>query len=66
MMAVDANVNGGTFAPGVPKALFDTGLAQNDGYDVGKDGRFLIPRAVEGGAGASLTIVVNWTAALKK
>jgi len=66
MMAVDVNVNGGTFAPGVPKALFDTGLAQSDGYDVGKDGRFLIPRAVEGGASAPLTVVVNWTAALKK
>ena len=66
MMAVDVNVNGGKFAPGVPKALFDTGVAQNAGYDVGKDGRFLIPRAFEGGASASLTVVVNWTAALKK
>jgi Tol biopolymer transport system component len=66
MMAVDVNLNGGKFAPGVPKALFDTGLAQNAGYDVGKDGRFLIPRAVEGGASAPLTVVVNWTATLKK
>ena len=50
----------------MPKALFDTGLAQNAGFDVGKDGRFLIPRTVEGGASAPLTVVVNWTAALKK
>jgi len=66
MMAVDTNSNGGKFAPGVPKALFDSGLAQNAGYDVGKDGLFLIPRVVEGGASAPLTVFVNWTAALKK
>jgi len=36
------------------------------GYDVGKDGRFLIPTQVEQSATAPITVVVNWNAALKK
>ncbi|HTD42874.1 MAG TPA: hypothetical protein VK687_01785 [Bryobacteraceae bacterium] len=35
------------------------------GYDVSKDGRFLIPTQVQQSATAPMTVVVNWTAALK-
>ena len=66
LMAVE--VKGGTkFEAGLPKPLFDAhlGLASS-WYDVGKDGRFLIPVAAEQTANAPMTVVVNWTAALKK
>ena len=66
MMAVDVKESGGRFSPGLPKALFDAGLTPDAGYDVGKDGRFLIPRNVEQAASVPLTVVVNWTAGLKK
>lgn len=35
-------------------------------FDISKDGRFLIPAAVEESAGAPLTVVVNWQAELKR
>jgi len=64
MMAVEVNT-GPKFEAGTPKALFDTHLA-GSGYDVNKDGRFLIPTQVEQSAPAPITVVVNWNAALKK
>ena len=64
MMAVEVNT-GPKFEAGTAKPLFDTHLA-GSGYDVSKDGRFLIPTQVEQSATAPITVVVNWNAALKK
>jgi eukaryotic-like serine/threonine-protein kinase len=61
---------GEKFEAGAPKALFDTNsggsLSFNNGFDVSKDGRFLIPVRAEGAGATPLTVVVNWTAALGK
>ena len=43
-----------------------SGGLQGAGYDVGADGRFLIPTAVEQRGTTPITVVVNWTAGLKK
>jgi Tol biopolymer transport system component/predicted Ser/Thr protein kinase len=64
MMAVEVK-NGGKF--GVPRALFDTRLGGLPfAFDVSKDGRFLIPTLVEQAASVPMTVVVDWTAGLKK
>ena len=68
MMAV-AVKTGPKFGAGVPKPLFDlhTDLTNfGAGYDVGKDGRFLIPVPVEQSATTPITVVVNWQAGLRK
>ena len=67
MMAVEIK-GGANFAAGSPKPLFDTHLGPNAWFDVSKDGRFLIPTAIEeqGSAPTPFNVVVNWTAALKK
>lgn len=61
---------GEKFEAGEPKALFDTNssgtLSFNNGFDVSKDGRFLIPVRAEGAGATPLTVVVNWAAGLKK
>jgi eukaryotic-like serine/threonine-protein kinase len=68
MMAVDvknSTENGKTFfEAGVPKALFD--VRANEAFDVSKDGRFLMPVPVEQSGSVPLTVVLNWTALLKK
>jgi Tol biopolymer transport system component/predicted Ser/Thr protein kinase len=69
MMAVGVAENGGTFSPGAPKALFDAGILSGSaygGYDVARDGRFLLTRAVEQGGSTPLHVIVNWPATLKK
>ena len=66
MMAVDVNA-GASFEAGVPKPLFDSRLgAGNATFDVSKDGRFLIPARVEEAGSEPITVVINWTAGLKK
>jgi eukaryotic-like serine/threonine-protein kinase len=68
LMAVDVRSGpGGTFESGAPRALFDPRIGgdQFDGFDVSKDGRFLIPAVVEQ-SGTPITIVANWTAGLNK
>ena len=67
MMAVE--IKGAVSNPeaGVPKALFDVRLGGiNPRFDVAKDGKFLIPTALEQAASAPITVVVNWAAGLKK
>jgi dipeptidyl aminopeptidase/acylaminoacyl peptidase len=60
-------VTGGlNFERGVPKPLFEVRLNAEAWFDVSKDGRFLIPVQVEQAASAPMTVVVNWTAVLKK
>jgi hypothetical protein len=77
MMAVEVKSSGGPnsqakFDSGVPKPLFEVrisgayGNLNNAWFDVAKDGRFLIPTAAEQTASAPLTVVINWTAGLKK
>jgi eukaryotic-like serine/threonine-protein kinase len=78
LFAVDVKANGATFEAGVPKGLFDTGVvfpAHAGGiyraYAASRDGqRFLIARSPSAGgddaAHAPITVVVNWTAALKR
>ena len=67
MIAVDIKGAGVNPEPGVPQALFDVRLGPNNpSFDVSKDGRFLIPSAVEQTGAAPITVVVNWTAGLKK
>ncbi len=68
MMAVDVK-SGPKFDPGVPRSLFDvrTDLTVfGDGYDVGNDGRFLIPVSVEQSGTTPITVVLNWQGGLKK
>ena len=65
-MAVEV-ANGAKFQAGVPKPLFDSHFPGGfTGYDVSKDGRFLIPVQLEQSATARMTVLVNWTATLKK
>jgi Tol biopolymer transport system component len=67
IVAVDIRATS-TLEPGVPKALF--GIHPKLGgwpYDVAPDGqRFLINETVHAAGAAPVTIVVNWTAELKK
>jgi eukaryotic-like serine/threonine-protein kinase len=68
LMSVDVG-SGNAFDPGKPKALFDTLMArtsQGTTFDVSADAqRFLfISRMAE--ATSSLSVVINWTADLKK
>jgi Tol biopolymer transport system component len=65
MMATEVK-GGDSFKAGVPKPLFDTHLASSGRFDVSKDGRFLLPARVEQAGPLSLTVVVNWTAGLKR
>jgi eukaryotic-like serine/threonine-protein kinase len=66
MMAVEVK-GGSKFEAGVPKPLFDTRLGGAfPWFDVSKDGRFLLPTRIEQTGTLSMTVVVNWTAGLKK
>lgn len=72
------NTVGSTLNYGAPAELFEVGYIDlNHGggsfhpYEVSPDGqRFLIPRAVFGGAGDAgatpITVIFNWTASLKR
>jgi Tol biopolymer transport system component len=67
LMAVPVR-SGSTFAPGTPKALFSIGVTVGRrNYAVAADAqRFLVVRATGDVAGAPVTVVLNWTAGLKK
>jgi Tol biopolymer transport system component/predicted Ser/Thr protein kinase len=76
MMAADIRVSGASIQPGVPHALFDSGYfnfghsGPYNTYAVSADGqRFLIPRPANATAevpSRPITVIVNWTAALRK
>jgi hypothetical protein len=77
MISVKVNPAGTTFEYGDPVELFDSGhvnaghVANYHAYAVSADGqRFLIPRPESTGgqeaAPAPLTVVLNWTAGLRK
>ena len=63
---------GGTLEAGVPKALFETKVGSinpeyRNQYAVSKDGnRFLINAVSAGASSPPITVVLNWTAGLKK
>ena len=67
MMAVSIKSAGGNLEIGAPTALFDSRMVVSPtiGFDVSKDGRFLIP-SLDENAGTPLTLVVNWQTGLKK
>jgi eukaryotic-like serine/threonine-protein kinase len=70
LMAVPVRAEG-ALEVGTPRALFNlgprTGTLFWHSYDVTRDGqRFLVARSVGANSGPALTVVVNWTAALKK
>jgi len=52
---------------GVPKALFEIRKAANDnGFEVSNDGRFLLPVLVEQRDSVPMTVVLNWPELLKR
>jgi eukaryotic-like serine/threonine-protein kinase len=69
MMAVEIKA-GATIEPGTPHALFKTNLQTSfttDQYAVMNDGqRFLLMKPVSDTIQTPMTVVLNWTAALKK
>ena len=68
MMAVEVKANGDRFDFSAPRPLFDVRM-RNDpstGYDVGPDGRFLIPEIVAEAASAPISVMINWPAGLRK
>jgi hypothetical protein len=63
---VAAVQSGATFQAAAPKPLFDTRLPNGvTRFDIGKDGRFLIPTQTESGGVPAMIVVLNWTAGLK-
>jgi Tol biopolymer transport system component len=69
MTAVEIG-SGERFQAGVLKTLFPTRFVTNglaSWFDVSKDGRFLVPNQTDDGAvSVPTTVVINWTAGLKK
>jgi len=69
MVVVEVGNGGGArFEKSASKPLFDARISGDPGdqFDVSKDGRFLMAVPVQQRASAPITVVVNWTAALKK
>jgi len=70
LMAVEVQGGSGTFEGGIPKALFDVRIGSTLGvseYDVAGDGqRFLVNALFEQNAHSPMTVVLNWTADLKR
>ena len=71
LMAATVNGRGSGFEVGAVRPLFETrpslGPVRRSPYDVSADGqRFLVNTLVEQAGAAPITIVVNWTAGLKK
>ena len=65
MMAVELK-GGSKFEAGLTKSLFDTRLGTSAWFDVSADGRFLLPVQTGQPASVPITVIVNWTAGLKK
>jgi hypothetical protein len=66
-MKKDSRDGGARIETGVPKPLFNTRIRAGYAYfDVGKDGRFLMPVQTEPSGSAAITVVINWAVGLKK
>jgi Tol biopolymer transport system component len=58
---------GAGFQFGVPRALFEVRMVNTDsGFDVSKDGRFLLPTLAQQQASTPMTVVLHWPEILKK
>jgi len=71
LMAVDVNLGNGTFEAGVPKMLFQTRSigypVPRNTYECSPDGRRFLINALQSDAGSTpITVIVNWTADLKR
>jgi serine/threonine protein kinase len=68
MMAVPVKSSDSTFEPGVAIPLFETHVTSFVPYDVAPDGRFLLNTVMQDAAAntSPITVVLNWTAGLKK
>ena len=74
--AIRIAADGRALSPGGPVALFPTrfatganvtvGFFSQAQYAVARDGRFLMNLAADDTTAAPITIVLNWTGALKK
>ena len=68
LMAAPVKINGSSFEPGTPQALFSAGAATT--FAVTRDGQRFLVNVPAGGesaaAGPPLTIITNWQAGLKK
>ncbi len=69
-MAVEVKTDSSQFEAGIPKPLFDAHIQEagwRNQFVVSRDGqRFLVLTPVENAAAVAMTVVVNWTAELKK
>ena len=69
MMSVDVKANAGKFEAGVPRLLFDVPRSHPDPmFDVSADGQRFLPVVSneEPGALQPITVVLNWTAGIKR
>jgi Tol biopolymer transport system component len=68
MMAVPVKSSATTFEPGLAIPLFETHVTGFIPYDVAPDGRFLLNTVAQDAAAntSPITVVLNWTAGLKK
>ena len=71
LMAVDVKGDSATFEAGVPRPLFEMrnvgGFPGGGGYDVARDGkRFLVNMPAQEENPRPITVVLNWTAGLKR
>ncbi len=68
LTAVDVDVAGDSLRMGPPRTLFQTGIRHSiptDGYDVSRDGRFLVLNSITEST-APVVLVTNWDMELKK
>jgi hypothetical protein len=66
VMATNVNTSA-MFDHGIPKPLFEATLESAFGYDVSRDGkRFLMSQPLAPNVTPSMTLIVNWYAAVKK
>jgi eukaryotic-like serine/threonine-protein kinase len=68
LMAVAAAVQGATFTPGTPVALFQTHIRQRSvkqQYDVARDGRFLINTDLQDTSTEPIHLLLNWKSSAK-
>jgi Tol biopolymer transport system component/predicted Ser/Thr protein kinase len=74
LMEVSVGAGGGTFEPGVPKALFRAPVLGGSGgapnvawrWDISPDGkRFLMNTTLDDAATAPVTVVLNWQSGMK-
>jgi hypothetical protein len=68
-MAVEVDGGGESFRAGIPKELFEVPLipgTPRNTYDVTSDGKRFLMNVLVVQPGKSFTVVLNWTALLKR